>query len=224
MVRVVLTAALAAVTCGLTAIPTHAAPHDSRVSGVDYVVDVRAAVAALPVAEEHRDGFSRAKFKHWVDSDRDGCSTRKEVLLAESTAPITIGARCTLTGGSWTSAYDGTTAPDSRQLDIDHVVPLAEAWDSGAAAWDRERRERYANDLDEPRSLIAVTASSNRSKADQDPQEWLPPQASYRCTYLDDWVLVKTRWALTADPAEKAALTRLATNCPDTPLTITPGR
>ncbi|MDQ0771550.1 hypothetical protein QF026_000016 [Streptomyces aurantiacus] len=93
------------------------------------------------------------------------------------------------------------------------MVPLAEAWDSGASAWTAARRQAYANDLDADRSLVAVTARTNRSKADQDPADWQPPLADARCTYTADWVATKLRWQLTADDRERAALTELAASC-----------
>lgn len=93
------------------------------------------------------------------------------------------------------------------------MVPLAEAWDSGASAWSAGRREAYANDLDADRSLVAVTARSNRSKSDQDPATWLPPLADARCTYATDWVSTKLRWALNVDQPEADALAELAEGC-----------
>jgi hypothetical protein len=107
----------------------------------------KAAAPASPVRPEDRTGYVRAKFKHWIDADGDGCSTRQEVLKQEAvTAPVQ-GPGCALSGGSWVSAYDGATTGDARQFDIDHLVPLAEAWDSGASAWTSKEREAYANDL-----------------------------------------------------------------------------
>lgn len=171
------------------------------------------AIEALDVAEEQRDGYDRKRFKHWVDEDSDGCDTRREVLLAEAMVAPEQGDRCKLTGGEWLSYYDEETVTDAGKLDIDHMVPLAEAWDSGAHAWDDERREQYANDLDGERSLVAVTARTNRSKADKDPVEWMPPAESAHCTYLVDWVTTKTRWELTVDQAEKGALLTSAVAC-----------
>ncbi|MEE4589199.1 MULTISPECIES: HNH endonuclease family protein [Streptomyces violaceusniger group] len=115
----------------------------------------------------------------------------------------------------WHSYYDDTDVPSARGLDIDHMVPLAEAWDSGASDWSAQERQDYANDLGDIRSLAAVTARENRSKADQDPREWLPTDPGARCRYLQEWVVVKARWQLAADPGEVAALADLASGCHD---------
>lgn len=174
------------------------------------------AIAAIPKAEEHRDGYQRSAFKHWIDEDGDGCSTRQEVLIAEAVKKPEQGARCALSGGEWYSYYDEATVEDARRLDIDHVVPLAEAWDSGASTWDADRRMRYANDLAAPRSLVAVSAKENRSKGDRDPSEWMPSANSARCTYLADWTATKLRWGLSADGKERSALLDLSAECSGT--------
>ncbi|MFJ6316120.1 HNH endonuclease family protein [Streptomyces californicus] len=171
------------------------------------------AVQQLPLAAESREGYQRTSFKHWVDADKDSCNTRMEVLIAESRVKPTIEGACKVTGGEWYSNYDGFTLTAPGGLDIDHMVPLAEAWDSGASNWTAARREAYANDLDADRSLVAVTARSNRSKSDQDPSTWLPPLADARCTYATDWVATKLRWGLSVDQAEAAALNELAEGC-----------
>ncbi len=174
------------------------------------------AVKLLPVGVEKRDGYERDSFKHWVDEDQDSCNTRQEVLIAEAVKAPEQGARCALTGGEWLSYYDEETVTAAGKLDIDHMVPLAEAWDSGASEWDADRRMRYANDLDAERSLVAVTARTNRQKADKDPSQWLPPASSAQCTYGADWVGTKLRWKLEADEKESAALEKLAADCADT--------
>ncbi|MBZ3904427.1 HNH endonuclease family protein [Streptomyces griseiscabiei] len=184
-------------------------------------------ITALPVhGEGPRDGYSREQFRHWIDADRDGCHTRNEVLLHEAIVAPEVTGRCSITAGTgqWWSWYDETTQTDKEQVDIDHMVPLGEAWDSGAAAWSATERRDYANDLDDERSLLAVRDSVNQSKADRDPGEWMPPAASATCRYIADWVTVKTRWGLTADPAEHAAITRIAGGCDDPLITVTHAR
>jgi hypothetical protein len=101
-------------------------------------------------------------------------------------------------------------------------VPLAEAWDSGASTWTAARREAYANDQGAATSLVAVTARSNRSKADQDPAQWLPPATEVHCRYIAEWVGTKLRWALSADETEVAALAEVATGCPEQTVTYDP--
>ncbi|MGW1411002.1 HNH endonuclease family protein [Streptomyces sp. NPDC002403] len=174
------------------------------------------AIAQIPAGTEDRTGYERNSFRLWVDADKDGCDTRKEVLIAEAVKAPEQGARCALSGGEWLSYYDEVTVTAATKLDIDHVVPLAEAWDSGASTWTAERREQYANDLGADRSLVSVTAKTNRSKADRDPAEWLPPASSAQCTYGADWVGTKLRWKLTSDDKERAALEKLAKDCADT--------
>ncbi|MER8188185.1 HNH endonuclease family protein [Kitasatospora sp. NPDC094015] len=195
-----------------------------REVGQSITVPLREAIGRLTVADEDRTGYVRTAFKHWVDADKDGCDARKEVIKAEALEAPAQGPRCALTGGVWLSLYDDVVVTDAGRLDVDHLVPLAEAWDSGASAWSAAERQAYANDLDEARALIAVTAASNRSKADKDPADWLPPAAAYRCTYLTDWVAIKTRWSLSVDTREQQALTDIAAGCTDTDITVTLAR
>ncbi|MEV5842231.1 HNH endonuclease family protein [Streptomyces sp. NPDC051985] len=204
------------------AAPVHQLAHHAP--GETITLPVRDALAALTVADESRTGYSRDKFKHWTDTDKNGCSTRAEVLLAEAVTAPEVGPKCTLTGGVWHSPYDDQYIDDARKLDVDHLGPLAEAWDSGASAWTAKEREAYANDLDDPRALIAVSAASNRSKADKDPAEWLPPYAGYWCTYVTNWVADKTRYRLSVDSAEQTALAERLAVCPDQPITVTLAR
>ncbi|MEU6965045.1 HNH endonuclease family protein [Streptomyces chrestomyceticus] len=182
------------------------------------------AVDQLKVAREKRSGYSRGKFKLWVDADHDSCDTRAEVLLAEAVKKPRRGKGCKLTGGQWKSYYDGKTVNSASKLDIDHVVPLAEAWDSGASKWPAKRRETYANDLAAERGLVAVSSGPNRAKGDKGPAEWLPPAKAAYCTYAADWTSTKLRWKLTADTAERDALRKLAAGCPKTTVAFTPAR
>ncbi|MEW2289411.1 HNH endonuclease family protein [Streptomyces sp. NPDC047841] len=167
-------------------------------------------------------GYRCDAFEHGADADKDGCNTRAEVLKAEVVVAPEQGASCRLSGGVWFSPYDDRFVQGPGGLDIDHLVPLAEAWDSGASDWSAQEREAYANDLGDDRALIAVSAASNRSKADQDPSTWLPPAAGYRCQYVTDWVATKMRWALSVDTDEKTAIAEVLDQCPDVPVTVTP--
>jgi hypothetical protein len=164
---------------------------------------LRTAVSGLPVAAEVRTGYQRSLFPLWIDSDGDGCNTRFEVLIAEATTRPSVGSGCTLSGGRWLSYYDNAVWTDPADLDIDHLVPLAEAWDSGA------------------RDLVAVTDNVNQAKGDRDPAEWMPSYAPVRCRYLAEWVVVKLRWRLTVDSAERSALSSLAAGCANVTITVT---
>jgi hypothetical protein len=173
------------------------------------------AIDQLPVAAETRKGYVRSRFEHWVDADDDCQDTRDEVLAAESLVAV---SGCDIQRGKWLSYYDGVTTVLSTGFDVDHLVPLAEAWDSGAKRWNGATRRRYANDLRDTRTLVAVTASSNRSKSDRDPAEWMPSLGA--CKYVRQWVAVKIRWRLTVDRAEKRALRRLGDHCRNSTLTV----
>lgn len=177
-------------------------------------------LARLRVAPETTAGYDRDLFRHWVDADGDGCHARNEVLIEESLTSVTIGSGCRISGGSWVSAFDGVETADPSDFDIDHVVPLAEAWRSGARDWDDEAREAFANDLADARVLRAVSARSNRSKSDQDPSEWVPPEEDFHCRYVSDWVAVKVRWDLAVDAAEREAIEAVLADCPTQELVV----
>lgn len=164
----------------------------------------RALLADLDVRAERSAGYDRSDWPHWSDLDQDGCDTRCEVLATERRSD-----------GSWYSVFDGLVTSVAREFDIDHLVPLAEAHESGGWNWDRATRQRFANDEGYEHSLIAVSASSNRSKGKRDPAEWLPPDAGSHCFYADAWVRVKYRWSLSVDSSEAGALRQILDGCPD---------
>lgn len=186
-----------------------------------YSAPLRTAVASLTVAAEVRTGYDRDLFPHWIDVDGDGCNTRYEVLIAEATTAPTVGSGCSLSGGRWYSYYNNVYYTLPSDLDIDHMVALAEAWDSGARSWTTTKRRSYANDLGDPRALIAVKDSVNQSKGDRDPAEWMPSYSGATCRYVQEWVAAKKRWALSVDAAEKSRLTSLAAGCTNVTITVT---
>jgi hypothetical protein len=173
------------------------------------------AIKNLPVASENRSGYERSKFRLWVDGNGDCQDTRDEVLDAQSLLAV---SGCDIQRGKWRSYYDGVVTRESSTFDIDHLVPLAEAWDSGARRWTATTRQRYANDLGDLRTLVAVTARSNRSKSDRDPADWMPRLG--RCRYVRQWVAVKIRWSLKVNVAERRALLLRASHCANTVLTV----
>ncbi|MGI9135671.1 MAG: GmrSD restriction endonuclease domain-containing protein [Candidatus Nanopelagicales bacterium] len=178
-----------------------------------------AVLSVLAVRPANVAGYARSKFRHWI-TQPDGCSTREAVLIRDATTVSNSG--CRIISGSWFSPYDATTWTAASRLDIDHMVPLKEAWLSGASSWSADRRKSFANDMGWKGSLIAVSASSNRSKGDKDPARWMPPNTSYWCTYLFDWVDVKYRWSLSVDAIEKQAITKDLASCPDDGFTLAP--
>ncbi|MFD9463124.1 HNH endonuclease family protein [Streptomyces sp. NPDC060027] len=198
------------------------APGRARAAQVMTLPD---AIGRVRLADEDRSGYTRSSFRHWNAGDiaTDGCNTRNEVLVAEAVRAPAVGPGCRLTGGAWFSYYDGKEVTDPGALDIDHMVPLAEAWDSGASAWTAARREAYANDQGAAASLVAVTARTNRQKSDQDPADWMPPAPDAQCRYVREWVATKLRWQLTAEAAELEALKVFADGpCQDSVVSYTP--
>lgn len=165
----------------------------------------------LKVSAEHVTGYERSLFKLWIDANGNGCNTRAEVLIQEAIEKPKKSAGCKLSQGKWMSYYDEKTYLNPSSLDIDHLVPLYEAWRSGAWNWTPEQRTAYANDLTEKSTLVAVTASLNRSKGDKDIANWVPPKN--KCKYLIDWLTVKAKYNLTVDPDEKIAINVLSKSC-----------
>ncbi|WP_375001173.1 HNH endonuclease family protein [Aeromicrobium sp. CTD01-1L150] len=177
-------------------------------------VSARTLLEELTVrAESSGSSYDRAAFRHWIDADGDGCDTRAEVLKEESSVATEHTGTCTITTGAWHSYYDDTSFTAAGDLDIDHMVPLKEAWISGASSWSAAQRESFANDLGYDFTLVAVSASSNRSKGDRDPDAWLPPSAAAECDYVKQWIAVKWRWSLTLDSAEKVAVEASLDGC-----------
>ncbi|MEV4415021.1 HNH endonuclease family protein [Catellatospora sp. NPDC049609] len=169
-----------------------------------------ASLNTLKVAESRpMTGYTREKFPHWNKAGSN-CDVR-DTVLARDGKNIKLSG-CNVTGGEWSSVYDGAKTTDPLKVDIDHMVPLANAWRSGADAWDNDKRSDFANDLERPQ-LFAVSASSNRSKGDQDPSQWKPPNRDYWCTYAQHWITVKSYWKLTVTKAEKTALTDMLGTC-----------
>lgn len=159
-------------------------------------------------SEGSMDGYSRDKFPHWSNQG-DGCNTRQVVLKRDAD---NYSGSCPVTSGKWYSYYDGITVESPSEIDIDHIIPLAEAWRSGASSWTTEKRESFANDLDGPQ-LIAVTSSVNRSKGDQDPSTWKPPRSGAHCAYAKWWIHTKYRWGLHLQSSEKSALQSMLNTC-----------
>jgi hypothetical protein len=169
-----------------------------------------ALLQTIRVENEYQVGYDRALFDHWRDVDGDGCDSRDQVLKRDSISlPQVDPVNCNVVAGDWVSPYDGARWSNPSDIDIDHVVALKEAWDSGAWAWSAAQRKAFANDTSDSRTLLAVTDSVNQSKSDKDPSNWLPPLQSYTCTYLGNWIAVKVRWNLSMDSSEYGRIKNL---------------
>lgn len=169
----------------------------------------------LVIAPAQNQGYDRDLFGDWIDADRDCQNTRAEVLIEESAVPVTFttAGSCTVATGQWVDPWTGVSTTTARDFDVDHTVPLANAWRSGAWAWTAEQRVTFANDLSYGAHLIAMDASANRSKGDRGPEGWRPPRHETWCLYAIVWTEIKGRWNLTATEAEWDALVEMASTC-----------
>jgi hypothetical protein len=202
--------------------PTEESPEISAEVKSGETVTLMTLVLSIRVEEEKEsDSYDRDRFRHWVNVE-EKCSAREFVLREESTSKVSYSDKeeCVVSGGLWLSLYDNVELTDPSGVDIDHMVPLKEAWESGAHSWNEGKRRSYANDIGDERSLIAVSAGSNRSKSDRDPSDWMPTAKSYTCQYISDWVAVKYRWDLTMDKAEKSSIQKSAEKCEDTTVLV----
>jgi hypothetical protein len=206
LTRALAAIATAAITTGLLASPAQATPPN-----IPTKATAQTELNALTVAAEaNADTYDRDLFPHWITISGT-CNTRETVLKRDG-SNVVVSSACAATSGSWYSPYDGATWTAAADLDIDHVVPLSEAWRSGASAWTTSKRQSFANDLTRPQ-LIAVTDNVNQSKGDQDPTTWQPSVTSYRCTYARMWIAVKYYWGLTLQSAEKSSLQTMLNTC-----------
>jgi hypothetical protein len=192
----------------LTFIPlqTNAAPKDDALTTLNSLsVKGRAA----------KTGYTRAQFPTWSDLDRNGCDTRNEILNRDLTKVLfKAGTKdCKVSSGSLIDPYSGKViifSSTKSTIDIDHVVALSNAWQTGAAYFDKTKRQQIAND---PLNLLAVDYSLNRQKSDGDAATWLPPLKSYRCDYVARQIAVKAKYALWVTSPEKDAIIKILEKC-----------
>jgi len=184
-------------------------------SGLAFSLEINEIVADLPK-------YVREDWKHWIDEDKDCQNTRHEVLIEESLKAVTFKSdkQCQVATGEWLAPFTGDTVTDATKLDVDHMIPLKNAHDSGGWAWDAGMKSAYANEMAYSDHLIAVTASANRKKGAKGPEGWKPPNQDYWCDYAIDWVQIKADWGLSATKAEWTALQAMIATC-DSPPSIT---
>ncbi|PSK65508.1 hypothetical protein B0E53_02565 [Micromonospora sp. MH33] len=209
--RRAVTAAAAVALIAAYLLAVDAAPALATPPGIPSKSTAQSQLNALTVRTEgSTSGYSRDLFPHWITISGT-CNTRETVLKRDGTSVVTDSS-CAALSGRWYSPYDGGTWSAASDVDIDHVVPLAEAWRSGASGWTTSRRQSFANDLTRPQ-LVAVTDNVNQAKGDQDPSTWQPPLSSYRCTYSKMWITVKYAWGLSLQSSEKSALQSMLNTC-----------
>jgi hypothetical protein len=186
-----------------------------------------AAAEALPVkGRAPKTGYDRDNFGSGWATKSTGCDTRETVLRRDiSRIKILAGSGgCTVVGGHFLDPYSGisktVTHNNISSIDIDHVVALSDAWQKGAQSWTAGKRIAFANDLI---NLLATSESINSAKGDGDTATWLPPRRSFRCHYVARQVSVKTKYGLWVTRAEKDAMKRVLSTCPDQRL-ITPAQ
>lgn len=170
-------------------------------------LEVRTSDPVAPYVRDRMDGGG------WDFDPSTGCNTRELVLIEESRIDAEVDGACRTTKGEWRSFYDGVVTKDPADLEVDHFVPLADAWRSGAASWSPARRLAFANDTTSPDTLIAVTGATNSAKGDSTPDVWLPDDPATWCTYAQMWVRVKSSWDLSITQPEKDRLTALLAAC-----------
>jgi hypothetical protein len=166
-------------------------------------------------APSHEESYDRdADFGGWIDVS--GCmNTRAEVLIRTSEVPVTFirPAGCTVETGRWTDPWSGAVTTVAHDFQIDHTVPLANAWRSGAWSWPPARRIAFANDYADADHLVPIVASENEAKGDRSPDEWKPPDRGAWCRYARAWDRIKAKWHLSATPAEWNTLTTMSATC-----------
>jgi hypothetical protein len=189
-------------------------------SGVDQTT-AENALASVPIADASKVSYDRDEWKHWIDVR--SCWTVREQVLARDAVEVQfldkngktttdINSACEIAGGKWKDFYSGKEITDPRSLDIDHMIPLNYTAQHGGQAWDKQKKQDYANNLDGTH-LIAVSASENRSKSDKGPSKWKPSDTSYYCEYAKSWTTVASKWQISVTQADATALKEMLSTC-----------
>ncbi|MEO3799272.1 HNH endonuclease family protein [Nonomuraea sp. B1E8] len=210
-VRVVVLALLAIPITAVFATP-HAAADARKRSQAEAGALARKMLAQLKVSRPLSiRGYSRRHFQPRWEKYKGRCNTR-EVVLARDGRRVRKNAACHPVKGVWYSPYDGKKLKSERLVDVDHVVPLAYAWRSGASRWSPARRRAFANDLKRP-ELVTVSHSANIAKGAKGPQSWRPPRRAHWCRYAVSWITVKRHYRLFVTRNEKVALLNMLRKC-----------
>ena len=188
-----------------------------NLKNVNDAASAEAALDGLEVSQPgSMNGYSREKFHHWSkasnfgwDPPQQSCNSREAALIRDG-ENVKVGSDCKVESGTWSDPYTAKTFTMPSDIDTDHVVPLANAWRSGASSWDDKERERYAND---PDVLLSVEDNANQAKGDKGPEAWKPPNQAEWCDYATRWIRIKSKYNLSVNEQEKEALTQMLDNC-----------
>lgn len=211
----------ATATPSATPTPTASPTRSAAVPSTAAEGTALAAIARLEVkGRAPKTGYSRDQFgQAWFDTDRNGCDTRNDILRRDLVDRAMKNGCKVLAGTRSPDPYTGKSIRfvigGASEIDIDHVVPLSDAWQKGAATWAAGKRLAFAND---PLNLLAVDAGANRSKGDGDAATWLPPNKAYRCEYVARIVSVKVKYQVRVTSAERDAMVRVLSTCASTAL------
>ncbi|WP_082097517.1 GmrSD restriction endonuclease domain-containing protein [Demequina silvatica] len=202
-----------------TTTPTRTAEATASPERIEHGTAYAALLALDVKGRAPKTGYSREEFgEAWADVDGNGCDTRNDMLQLRLTDQVLAGT-CTVLSGDLADPFTGTWIAFERggasEVDIDHLVALSDAWQKGAARWDRSTREAFAND---PLNLEPVDAGANRQKGDSDAATWLPAHTPFRCQYVARQVAVKDKYDLWVTQAELDAMIRVLDTCPEEPL------
>jgi hypothetical protein len=192
------------------AVPSNSAPSatNAPAGSPQHLIALRLAEPPLGMPRYSRTYFGDG----WTDPKGDCRNTRADILIASSHTKAVVQS-CRVVAGTWRDPWTGKVTNNASQFDIDHTVPLGNAWVSGAWKWSRSKRIAYANDIRDADQLIPISASANRAKGDDGPELWRPPLRSSWCRYALDWDHIKARWGLTATHAEWRALLAMVKAC-----------
>ena len=204
---------------GTPATPTPAPEPTVAPPVLQEAVTLTIAIAPIPTGIP---AYSRSQWKHWVDADGDCQDARQEVLIAESLVAVTYKTdrECRVEAGRWYGAFTGGYFEDPGDVDVDHMVPLKNAHNSGGWDWNPAMKEEYANNLGDDDHLIAVQDNANQSKGARGPDEWKPRDETYWCQYATDWAEIKERWSLTMTEPEAGAVVEMLNTCEDPPVVV----
>ncbi len=212
----VLTALLLGMSMGVSALSTFPANAATQSGGTKLATVVMKTLVVKGRAP--KTGYSRAQFgAAWSDVDHNGCDTRNDILHRDLISIVYRPGTCVVLAGVLHDPYGGKVinfrrgVATSQAVQIDHVVPLSDAWQKGAFAWTIAKRTSFAND---PLELLAVDGPLNGQKSDSDAASWLPPNKAFRCRYVARQIAVKAKYGVWVTTAERDAFGRVLASCP----------